>query len=445
MYGLVEDSHEVDDLDSWLAFDDQDQFEPIQDGWVTVNRHGHHRAETSIGTVEQTFRIHGFLVDEDDLDEILDSEPFGEIPTFDFSPMAYGWRSGEGEYWEEDLTREVDGVEAKRFVMDFGKDAPLIDPGFVDYHDLIEREKRNFKTYDTDETVVRFPAQKWDYLFSQSNHFGLKNTIRSLDVRAEFLKDYLKERDCALVLAYYQTRDVRQTNEDISLPNDERTTFTIHGGKAVRAVRRNQPGYELHWFCPIRPSDIPYSRQERLNEDRENLKFQTKQGYRFSKEEAINEEGFQEAGYRRPAIGAESLDEALSFFGWTFFEPEVLEKYKNDSRGSVSEWSKQGLQINWLDRMKLRAYRNSEDLILIIIDDLEDIPDEELSHWYHYNTSPAGEIPEEMITNYIEAEFVDSESPADAVINAVTGLNEAFEAEYGVQLYRETGDEIDAD
>jgi len=95
--------------------------------------------------------------------------------------------------------------------------------------------------------------------------------------------------------------------------------------------------------------------------------------------------------------------------------------------------------------MKLRAYRNDEDLVLIIVDDLVDIPDEELSHWYHYNTSPAGEIPEEMITNYIEADWVDSESPSDAVINAVTELNEAFEARYGVRLYRETGNEIDAD
>ena len=119
MYDLVEGSNNIGTLNSWLAFEDQDQFEPIQDGWVTVNRHGHHRAETSVGTVKQTFRIHGFLVDEDDLNEFLESDPFGEIPTFDFSPMVYGRRRGEGEYWEEDLTREVDGVEAKRFVMDF--------------------------------------------------------------------------------------------------------------------------------------------------------------------------------------------------------------------------------------------------------------------------------------------------------------------------------------
>lgn len=445
MYDLVKDADDIGDLNSWLAFEDRDRFDPIQDGWIIVNRHGHHRSETSIGTVEQGFRIHAFLVDEDDLDTIIDTDPFGEVGTFDFNPMAYGSRKGDGQYWEEDLTRCVDGVKAKRFVMDFRKEAPLPDTGFIEYHDLIEREKRNFETYDTDETVVRFPHEKWEYLSSQSSHFGLANTIRSLEARAEFLKDYLKQRGCALVLAYFQSRDVRETQGSISLPNDDRETFTIRGGKAVRGVRRNQPGYELHWFCPIKAEDIPYGREERLQEDRENLKFETKQGHRFSKEEAINEEGFEDAGYRRPAIGADSLEEALSFFGWTYFEPEVLEKYKNDSRGSVSEWSRQGLQVNWLDKMKVRAYRNSEDLILIIVDDLAKIPDEELSHWYHYNTSPAGEIPEEMITNYIEADWVDSESPSDAVINAVTELNEAFEARYGVRLYRETGDGINAD
>jgi len=445
MYDLVEDADDIGDLNSWLAFEDRNRFDPIEDGWITVNRHGHHRAETSIGTVEQGFRIHAFLADEDDLDTVIDTDPFGEIGTFDFNPMAYGSRRGDGQYWEEDLTRDVDDTEAKRFVMDFRKDAPLPDTGFIEYHNLIEKEKRNFETYDTDETVVRFTDEKWEYLSSQSSHFGLADTIRSLEVKAEFLKDYLKQRGCALVLAYFQSRDVRETQEDISLPDDDRESFTVCGGKAVRGVRRNQPGYEFHWFCPVRADDIPYGREERLNEDRENLKFETKQGYRFSKKEAVNEEGFQEAGYRRPAIGAEDLEEAISFFGWTYFEPEVLEKYKNDSRGSVSEWSRQGLQVNWLDKMTLRAYRNDEDLILIIVDDLAKIPDEELSHWYHYNTSPAGEIPGEMITNYIEADWVDSESPSDAAINAVTELNEAFKAKYGVQLYRETGDGINAD
>lgn len=445
MYDLVKDSGDIADMNTWLAFEDRDDYDPIENDWITVNRHGHHRVETSLGTVKQGFRIHCFLVDEDDLDTVLNADPLGAIPDFDFSPMTYGWSRSEGDYWEEDLIREIQDVEVNRFVMDFRKEAPLIDTGFVEYHDLIEREKRNFATYDTDEIVARFPTEKWEYLSSQSNHWGLKDTIRSLEVRGEFLKDYLEERDCVLVLAYYQSRDVKETNEEISLPDNDRTTFTIRGGRAERGVRRGQPGCELHWFCPIRVSDIPYSRKEQLMDDRRNLKFQTKQRYRFSKKEAVNEERFGEVGFRRPAIGADSLEESLSFFGWTFFEPEVLEKYKNDGRGKVSEWSRQGLLIQWLDKMHLRAYRNSEDRILIIIDDLADIPDEELSHWYHYNTSHAGEIPEEMVANYIEANFVESESPANAVINAVTELDEAFITKYGVGLYRATGDGIDAE
>lgn len=159
----------------------------------------------------------------------------------------------------------------------------------------------------------------------------------------------------------------------------------------------------------------------------------------------MREDGFEEAGYRKPAIGAEDVDEALDFFGWTFFDPEVLEKYKSDSRGSVSEWSRKGLQIEWLDKMLLRAYRNDEDLVVIIVDDLAKISDEEIPHWYQHNTSPRGEIPKEMITNYIKAEFVDSESPVQAVINAVTEIDAAFEDAYGQRLYRETGEEIDAE
>ncbi|WP_256403834.1 hypothetical protein [Halorubrum salinum] len=444
MYDLVEDSRDILEINPWLAFEDRDQFDPIDDGWITVYRTGHKTTDVGSEVVDQGFRVHCFLVDQEDLDAFSGIEPYGEIPKFDFYPMAYGSRRGE-EYWEEDLTQCIDGREAKRFVMKFTKDAPLVDTGFVEYHKLVEREKRNFERYDTDEKVVRFPADKWNYLSSQSDHWGLDDTILSLEVRASFLKDYLQERGSALVLAYFQSRDVKSTEEDIQLPDEDRESFGILGGKATRGVRRTMPGYELHWFCPIHPSDIPYSHEETLRESRENLKFETKQGYRFSKQEAMREDGFEEAGYRRPAIGAEDVDEALNYFGWTFFDPEVLEKYRSDSRGSVSEWSRQGLQIEWLDKMSLRAYRNDEDLIVIIVDDLAKIPDEEIPHWYQHNTSPRGEIPEEMITNYIKAEFVDSESPAQAVINAVTELDTAFQEAYGQRLYRETGEELDAE
>lgn len=444
MYDLIETSGDISDINSWLAFEDRERFDPIDDGWITVYRTGHKTTDIGSAEVNQGFRIHCFLVDQDDLDDFSSIDPFGEIPEFDFYPMAYGWRRGE-EYWEEDLIQRIDGIEARRLVMNFTKDAPLIDTGFVEYHDLVEEKKRNFERYDTDDKVVRFPADKWNYLSSQSDHSGLDDTILSLEVRASFLKDYLIERGCGLVVAYFQSRDVKTATDDVQLPNEDREGFDILGGKATRSVRRKKPGCELNWFCPISPSDIPYSHTETLRESRENLKFETKQGYRFSKQEAMEEDGFEEAGYRRPALGAEDLDEALSYFGWTFFNPEVLEKYKSDSRGSVSEWSKQGLQIEWLDKMSLRAYRNDEDLIVIIVDDLEKIPDEEIPHWYEHNTSPQGEIPEEMITNYIKAEFVDSESPAQAVINAVTELNAAFEEAYGQSLYRVTGDEIDAE
>ena len=138
MYDLVMDSSDIENLNAWLAFNDRGNYDPIKNDWITINRHGHHRVETGLGTVKQGFRIHCLLVDENDLDSVLNTDPFGAIPDFDFSPMAFGRRRGEGDYWEEDLIREVEGAEVNRFVMDFRKEAPLIDTGFIEYHDLIE-------------------------------------------------------------------------------------------------------------------------------------------------------------------------------------------------------------------------------------------------------------------------------------------------------------------
>jgi hypothetical protein len=435
MYELIESEDEIGDIDSWLSFEDKEGFEPIEDGWVVIHRTGHKTTEISDGmVVDQGFRVHCGLVKNENVDSFSSTDPFGKVPEFDFRPR-----------YEGDLTREVGGTEIEPFVVDFRKEAPLIDSGFVEYHDLIETEKRNFETYDTEETVVRFPSEKWEELKSHTgSYWELDDTILSLEVRAEYLKDYLEEKGCSLILAYFQSRDLESSEEGLSMPEDNRDTFQIQGGKAVRSDRARE-GYELHWFCPIRSSDISFGYQESLLEKRQSLKFRTKQGYRFTKQEVIEEEGFEEAGYRRPAIGADDIQEALGFFGWTFFDPEVLDRYRRSSKGSVSEWSEQGMTIGWMDKMSLRAYWNEEDLVTIIIDDLEKIPDEELPHWHQHNTSPEGDIPEEMITNYIEADFVGTESPAQAVINAITETNEAFNREYQAPLYKKTEEEIDVE
>ena len=52
MYSLVEDASDIRDLEEWLAFEDRNSFDPIEDGWITVNRHGHHRVETGSGEVD---------------------------------------------------------------------------------------------------------------------------------------------------------------------------------------------------------------------------------------------------------------------------------------------------------------------------------------------------------------------------------------------------------
>lgn len=454
MYDIFTDLEEIDDVEAWLSFESVDP-EPIQGDWVHVHQLGRSsislspeqwdRVESDISeengrigtdtlTLTQSFNIQPCLVPLDALEVVLNADPTTALDDIDFSPMEYGRRRpGMGEemesYWEEDLSTTVDGVEVARFVTNFQYEAPLIDTGFIEYHDLIEHEKRRFETIDSDEVVATYDTNRWETTVGLSGDES-GHTIRCLRVQAPFLKEYLEERQCALVLGYIQRRSVNPGGIG-TLPDDEREFSVDRGTATLQLLPANMPmagdSTRLYWTCPIRPDDIPESRTDRLASNR-NLTFRTRDGVTVTKEGLDGGEAAAELGLDRPATGPDDYD-------YLHFEPSLLERYRTDSRGTVEEWSAQGLQVTWLDKWTVRLYRNGQEQLVLLVDDLQSVPDYELPHWNQHHVTPEGELPEELETNYIEADWVDTESPIGGVVAGMAEATDTFEAVYGCSLF----------
>ncbi|WP_152436508.1 hypothetical protein [Halosimplex carlsbadense] len=435
MYQTISEDPPRTDPTTWLAFGDLNET-PVDAGWIHPYQRGQASIQTQNCELTQAFDTQAFLVDVDELDPILDADPDTDMGDIVFNPMRYGRRRESLDdpmepYWEEDVTREVNGIPVSRFIMNFEYEAPLIDTGFIEYHNLVETDKRQFKELESDDLAVQFNADVW-----RAKH-GLtadptEHSVRELRVRASFLKEYLEERGMALVLSYLQRRTVEPSD---AVAIDESVEVPVSDGTSKREFHpERMPGLGhscwFYWTCPILPDDIPQSREAQLAEQREHLPFRTQNGHSVTKEGVDDGSAFREIGISRPPAGPEDHD-------YIHFDPAVLERYRNDPRGGVEEWSEQGLTVDWLDRWIVRLYRSDNEQLVLLVDDLTSIGDTELSHWHQHNVTPVGEVPKEMVQNYVYAEPVDTFAPAQAVLNGMREADSLFESLRSESLFRD--------
>lgn len=427
-----------DALSQWLEFEDASSFSPILGNWTRVYQSGDKSLEKDYGRLQQAYNVQPVLVDLDDIDEFLDGDPKSQAPRLVFSGGTPAWSSEEGDHWDDESTKSVNGIEAHRFLTKLRHDAPRVEHGILSFHTLVEEGLRNFHSHETDDHVIRFDEDAWEERAGQSGF--ITDNLLSMDVQTGYLLDYLDARNAALVLAYFQSRSLRESTIEADINDDGWTELEIDGFPAKKLSRyvdgldERYPHIELHCLYAILPSSANRSAEEEASQTRQ-IPFRTIRGDSYSPDDVENQRGFEDAGLKRPACGAESLEEAMSFYDWVFFDMSVLEKYIHADDGHMNWWSQQGGDVAWKDIFSERVYRNDEFEVALLLDDLAHIPDQEIPHWKTHNIAPSGSIPEEGITNFVLGEFVDTESYSDQILNAITSLNEVVEDEYSSSIF----------
>lgn len=424
----------------WLEFTDVDNFTPITGDWVTVYQSGERVIEADYGKLRHSFNVQPMLVDLNDLNNVLEADPKSQAPNLRFHGGGQVWSREKGDYWDDGSTQELNGADVHRFLTHFQHDAPRVEYGILAFHDLVEDGLRNFFAHRNGDHVIRFSEEEWNERERTSGYPS--DILINMDIQTGYLLDYLDARQAALVLAYFQSRSVRDPNVDLDIADDGWTETELRGAPAkklssyVDGLKGQYPHVELHWLCPILPSSSDKSAEAEAKENRK-IKFKTIEGNRYSPEDVEHQRGFEEAGLKRPAYGAESLQEAMSYYDWVFFDMELLEKYITSDNGHVNWWSRQGGDIAWRDIFSERIYRNDKHEIALLLDDLAHIPDREIPHWKVHNITPVGGIPEEGITNFVLGKPVDSRSFSDRILDAIEEIDEAFQEEFGEYAFSE--------
>jgi len=433
MFHIRDRPVDFDRLPEWLAFTQSDSYEPFSRNWTCIHHRESNTIETSYGELKQFIRAFPALVDLNDIDTLRHEDPYGRTGELEFTGGDKVWTSAAGPHWDDGTTRTFGSVELARFLTSFRYNRPHLEPGFIGYHDLVDEGRGNYGTYHTDEPVVQYSGEQWEQDVFGESSLAAWNP-RQMKIQTSYLLDYLDARDAALIIGYFESREVHPDGSNPDVDEESEVPTSVFDGPAVRSLKHvpvDSPYYlgELHWLCPILPTSREASVSRQLKQNKQ-IKFITGNGNKVS------------------VADLEAQSAPISQ-DWVYFEMDILEKYIDSPDGKV-EWSTAEMgTIEYQDLTIATAFRNDEHEVVLYIADLQKLPEHELPRWKVHNRAPTGSLPEDAFKTQILSEFVDPDdhpSYSTRVLDALDELSSTFEDVHGTPLVDDIApyDEVEA-
>ena len=293
-----------------------------------------------------------------------------------------------------------------------------------------------------------------------------------IEVRAEFLQDYLCARNSALRIASYRNRDaILEELGDIDFPKEGRVQEVSGGRLEERAWAIDGSGSPFGSSVGVfkvarndvdAEADVPTMGPETNdNVDATSWSFTRDHGKlwrvmsEFWRDEwiepAVNSPRVRrdhvpsqvtyvvEADGRR--MNADELDDE-DIGRWLWFSPGIVASLLSQ-RGSRLEWyTRDTGGLSTPSNTPVHFGINESGLITVYAHDVARLPEWERRLWSGFNVSPEGKVSAELLSAQVRTEVADSQAPEPFLGIVLRQLGEAWQARFGTSLIR-THDQAD--
>jgi hypothetical protein len=272
-----------------------------------------------------------------------------------------------------------------------------------------------------------------------------------LEIRSEFLKDYLCARKMALLVSTFRDRivTIAPTNgtiwtggrlrEELPMMSWEGSTYEVHEGgapfgarTAVLHVKRTDVDPTDDVPTMSYPGDAKVQSKSWTTQDR-GRKLQVIRGELWRTE-------WVEPGPSSPRIRRDAVDSPVAFIvdasgstmraaelregmRWLWFRPEVIN----------SLLSKRGGRLTWATRdtggiccspdYMVHFGVNDLGLVTVYAKDVATLPEWQQRIWFGSNVSPEGGVSAELLLSQVEATPADTQAPEAFIAQALKTLN----------------------
>ena len=293
-----------------------------------------------------------------------------------------------------------------------------------------------------------------------------KNKPVLLEIKAEYLKDYLCARGMGLYMTCFFSRDAIFDNPSKitwdSGNNQAQTESYEWEGKIIPIHEGGYPyGQKLNIFHLSRTdveededvpdiSSIP-SEDNTKSEVRER-NFQGKKLYRILGRLWRNE--WIKPGKHSPKVRGDKLTSTVFFLidaegfkvcgddliysgKWLWFKPDVIMALCNRRGGSLSFYTRDTGCISCSPDYKIHFGVNDLGYVNVYAKDIGLLPEWQQQIWAGYNVTPEGGVSQELLASQVKAEPANTQAPEEFLLKGIELINQLSQDKIGIKLFSE--------
>ena len=292
-----------------------------------------------------------------------------------------------------------------------------------------------------------------------------------IEIKREFLMDYLAARGLSLRLSYYRQRIENVADLESSSYAGMRDFEEVRdGGRFELRIRKLQSIYGRSWSSMrVWRTDLDSEEDAPVlsHHTNGNTDFESTEGYvrsypgvrvegEFWRNEWIENNNLSTRvrgdvdpnlpsfiidtdGSRMPSDNL--MDEDIG--RWLWFRPSVINELLSH-RGFLLDWyTKETGAINSTSGYSTHFGINTSDLITVYAYDIARLPAWEQRIWAAHNVSPEGKVSSELIDSQIYASPADTHAPEKLLLRALRLLSSNFSLTYNMPLFKHEVSDIE--
>lgn len=287
-----------------------------------------------------------------------------------------------------------------------------------------------------------------------------------LEIKAEYLKDYLCARKMALYMTHFFSRDL--ITDDASYidweggSESERNVSDKWEGRVIPIHEGGEPfGGKVAMMHVARTDveetdDVPdisgLPSDENTKSESWERGFQGRKLYRILGELWRNE--IIMPGKRSPKVRGDEIPSTIYFIldadgskvcgqdligarKWLWFKPEVIMALCNRRGGALSFYTQQTGSVTCLSGYGVHFGVNELGFINVYAKDIGQLPEWQQQIWVGHNITPEGGVSSELLASQAKAEPADTLAPEEFLPKAIKEVNELSQDKLGIKLFRD--------
>lgn len=271
------------------------------------------------------------------------------------------------------------------------------------------------------------------FIDSISNEIKIKITNNHVQIRRDYLKDYLAAKNKLCVIAFDNRRFVKtidKVNKDYIQKKENNYNYSI----AIQKDTFSEYDYysSILGKCIIEPYKEPLHEAYRyfFPDSTEYVDFII----------GLDENNGKEVTYTC------NEDKLSNFFGKNqgapqfltpvFFTKDVMDRYTNNP----AQYSVADDHIMYLNIWSLPYTINKNDKVTVWLGDLGRIPYKEQQYWRVFNIKPEGEVNDKFVQRQLYAQWTDSIGEEKTLFSQIEKINELTLNKFNELLFKELSD-----